>query len=100
MEALTQSEPARQALMRHSTELRQDLQDQGLVLEKFMVDVNRDKSGGGNHPEGNKAGGKIAPPSKAAKVQAFKPAGHPRLHHQNGRPVTNKHFVNAFHFRT
>ena len=43
VEALTQSEPARQALMRHSPGLRQDLQDQGLVLEKFMVDVNREQ---------------------------------------------------------
>ncbi len=75
--ALTQSEPARQALMRHSTELRQDLRDQGLALEKFMVDVNRDKSGGGNYPEANKAGGKVAPHSKAAKVPGVQPVDTP-----------------------
>ncbi len=57
VEALTQNEPARQALMNHSVELRQDLRNQGLVLGKFMVDVNgggvgqggKDSSGAGNH---------------------------------------------------
>ncbi|MGA2403224.1 MAG: flagellar hook-length control protein FliK, partial [Syntrophobacteraceae bacterium] len=77
VEALTQSEPARQALMRHSPELRQDLQDQGLVLERFMVDVNSEKSGGGNHQEGNNAGGKTTPPSKTAKVGSVQASGRP-----------------------
>ncbi|MGC8494240.1 MAG: flagellar hook-length control protein FliK [Syntrophobacteraceae bacterium] len=47
VEALTQSEPARQALVNHSVELRQDLRDQGLVLEKFTVDVNGGSRQGG-----------------------------------------------------
>jgi hypothetical protein len=66
--ALTQNEPARQALLRHSPELRQDLQDQGLVLEKFMVDVNREKSGEGNYPEENNPKGKPVSVSKATKI--------------------------------
>ena len=40
VEALTQSVGAKEALMSNSPELRQDLKDQGLVLDKFMVDVN------------------------------------------------------------
>jgi flagellar hook-length control protein FliK len=75
--AMTQSEPAKQALMRHSPELRQDLQDQGLVLEKFMVDVNGQKSGGGNYPEANKTGSKITPPPKTAKVSNIQTADNP-----------------------
>ncbi len=47
VEALTQSEPARQALVNHTVELRQDLRDQGLVLEKFTVDVNGGSRQGG-----------------------------------------------------
>jgi hypothetical protein len=75
--ALTQSEPARQALMRHSPELRQDLQDQGLVLEKFMVDVNREKSGEGNYPEANNPKGKTPPVSKTTKIGGIQAAAGP-----------------------
>ncbi|MCE5333032.1 MAG: flagellar hook-length control protein FliK [Desulfobacteraceae bacterium] len=45
---MTESESARQALVKGAPELRQNLQDQGLSLGKFMVDVNREKTGGGN----------------------------------------------------
>jgi flagellar hook-length control protein FliK len=75
--ALTQSEPARQALMRHSPELRQDLQDQGLVLEKFMVDVNREKSGEGNYPEENNPKGKTPPVSKTTRIGGIQAATEP-----------------------
>ena len=75
--ALTQSEPAKQALVRHSPELRQDLQDQGLVLEKFMVDVNREKSGRGNYPEENNPAGKTPPVSKTAKSGGIQAATGP-----------------------
>jgi hypothetical protein len=75
--ALTQSEPARQALMRHSPGLRQDLQDQGLVLEKFMVDVNREKSSGENYPEANNPQGKTPPVSKTAKTAGIQAAAEP-----------------------
>jgi hypothetical protein len=66
--ALTNNESARQALVKHSYELRQDLQDQGLVLDKFMVDVNSDKSGGGKYPEDNQPQGKNLPASKATRT--------------------------------
>ncbi len=75
--ALTQNEPARQALMRHSPELRQDLQDQGLVLDKFMVDVNREKSGGGNYPEENNPKGKTPPVSKTTKIGGIQATARP-----------------------
>ncbi|MGO8942679.1 MAG: flagellar hook-length control protein FliK [Syntrophobacteraceae bacterium] len=77
VEALTQSEPARQALMRHSPELRQGLQDQGLVLEKFMVDVDREKSGGGNYPGGNSPKEKTPPVSKTGKTAGIQAAAEP-----------------------
>ncbi len=77
VEAMTQSAPAREVLMKHSPELRQDLKDQGLVLEKFMVDVNRDKSGDGNYPEGYKPGGKTALPPKVARVRNVQAADTP-----------------------
>jgi flagellar hook-length control protein FliK len=75
--AVTQSEPARQALMKHSPELRQDLQDQGLMLEKFMVDVNREKSGGGNYPEENNPKGKTPPVPKTARIGSTQAATGP-----------------------
>ncbi len=75
--AHTQSEPARQALMSRSPELRQDLQDQGLVLDKFMVDVNREKSGGGNYPEQNNPKGKTPPISRTVKVGVAQTAAGP-----------------------
>ena len=77
VEALTQSEPARQALMRHSPELRQGLQDQGLVLEKFMVDVDREKSGGGNYPGENSPKEKTPPVSKTEKTAGIQAAAEP-----------------------
>jgi hypothetical protein len=54
--AVTQNESARQALMNHSPELRQDLQDQGLTLQRFMVDVNGGKQGDGYQPQSGKSG--------------------------------------------
>jgi flagellar hook-length control protein FliK len=75
--AVTQSEPARQALMKNSPELRQDLQDQGLMLDKFMVDVNREKSGGGNYPEANNPKGKNPPVPKTAKIDSIQAATGP-----------------------
>ncbi|MFZ0928443.1 MAG: flagellar hook-length control protein FliK [Syntrophobacteraceae bacterium] len=75
--AVTQSEPARQVLMKHSPELRQDLQDQGLMLEKFMVDVNREKSGGGNYPEQNNPKGKTPPVPQTAKTGSIAAATGP-----------------------
>ncbi len=51
---LTASEPARHALLRHSPELRQNFQDQGMTLGKFEVNVNRENPGGGNSPESQK----------------------------------------------
>lgn len=55
---LTDNEPARQVLMKNTPELRQNLQDQGLVLGKFMVDVGRDKTSSGDYPQGRKSDGK------------------------------------------
>ena len=55
---LTDNEPARQVLMKNTPELRQDLQDQGLALGKFMVDVGRDKTSSGDYPQGRKSDGK------------------------------------------
>jgi flagellar hook-length control protein FliK len=77
VEAHTQSEPARQILMRHSPELRQDLQNQGLVLEKFTVDVNGEKSGGGNYHEENNPKGKTPPVSKTAGSAGIQAATEP-----------------------
>ena len=73
--AQTQSVDAREALMRHSPELRQDLKDHGLVLDKFMVDVNGEKPGGGNYPESNKAADKIKPSSKTARTGGIQTSG-------------------------
>ena len=75
--ALTQSEAARQALLRHSPELRQDLQDQGLVLDKFMVDVNREKSGEENYPEQNNPKVKTPPVSKTTRIGGIQAATGP-----------------------
>ena len=77
VEALTQSVGAKEALMSNAPELRQDLKDQGLVLDKFMVDVNGEKSGGGNYPEGNKAKGKSTPLSKTARAGSIQTSGKP-----------------------
>ncbi len=70
--ALTQNEPARQALMSHSVELRQDLKNQGIVLGKFMVDVNAGNSGRENSAGANQSGGKGRGESGAAKVRNVK----------------------------
>ncbi len=72
VEALTQSADTKAALMSHAPELRQDLKDQGLVLDKFMVDVNGEKSGGGNYPYGNNAKSKTAQTSKTAGVGSIR----------------------------
>ena len=77
VEALTQSVGAKEALMSNAPELRQDLKDQGLVLDKFMVDVNGQKSGGGNYPEGNKAKGKTPQLSKTAGAGSIRTSGKP-----------------------
>lgn len=42
---MTENESTRQALLRNSPELRQDMENNGLELGKFMVDVNRQDSG-------------------------------------------------------
>jgi hypothetical protein len=58
---LTENEAARQTLLKNSPELRQELQNQGLALGKFNVDVGSDKSGNGeNLPEWVKPGMKEA----------------------------------------
>jgi len=64
---VTDNDSARQALLKNSPELRQDLQNQGLALGKFNVDVGSDRPGsGGNLPEWLKPGVKETP---AAKVR-------------------------------
>jgi flagellar hook-length control protein FliK len=70
VEAMTQSEPAKQALMNHSVELRQALKTQGLDLGKFMVDVNGGNPGGKNGAQSYQSGGNSAGSSGAAKVPA------------------------------
>ena len=72
VEALTQNEPARQALMSHSVELRQDLRNQGLVLGKFMVDVNGGKAGGESSAQANQSGGQGRGAPKATKARTIK----------------------------
>lgn len=75
--ALTDNESARQVLMKDSPALRQGLQDQGLVLDKFTVDVNRDKSSGGNYPEDNNPKSQNPPFSRAAKTGAIQAVSGP-----------------------
>jgi flagellar hook-length control protein FliK len=75
--ALTDNESARQALMKHSPELRQGLRDQGLVLDKFMVDVNSDKSGSGNYPEDNNPQGQNPTVSKMTKTSGIQAVSGP-----------------------
>ncbi|MHC1725530.1 MAG: flagellar hook-length control protein FliK [Syntrophobacteraceae bacterium] len=65
---LTENSPAKQVLLRNSNDLRQDLQDQGLTLDKFMVDVNRERAGSNNYPGGKKPGGKNMPASKVEQT--------------------------------
>jgi flagellar hook-length control protein FliK len=77
VEAVTQSADARAVLMSHTPELRQDLKDQGLVLDKFMVDVNGEKSGGGNYQEGSKSKGKAAQTPKTAGAGSIRASGIP-----------------------
>jgi flagellar hook-length control protein FliK len=77
VEALTQSVDTKAALMSHAPELRQDLKDQGLVLDKFMVDVNGQKSGGGNYPEGDNAKGKTVQTPKTAAAGSVRTSGRP-----------------------
>jgi flagellar hook-length control protein FliK len=72
VEAVTQSEPARQSLMNHTVELRQDLRNQGLVLGKFMVDVNGGGQGGNSGADTNRNGGSGAggyPPAGTRTVK-------------------------------
>jgi flagellar hook-length control protein FliK len=58
---ITDNEATRQTLLKHSTELRQDLENQGLALGKFNVDVGSDRPGsGGNVPEWLKPNAKEA----------------------------------------
>ncbi|MGC9197091.1 MAG: flagellar hook-length control protein FliK [Syntrophobacteraceae bacterium] len=70
VEAMTQSEPARQVLMNHSVELRQALKTQGLDLGKFMVDVSAGNPGGKNGAQNYQAGGNATGSSKATKASA------------------------------
>ena len=72
VEAMTQNEPAKQALMDHSVELRQDLRNQGLVLGKFMVDVNGGGHQGGGGTNADQYGGKGRGPYKPVEVRAAK----------------------------
>jgi len=63
---ITDNESARQTLLKNSPELRQDLQNQGLTLGKFNVDVGSDSSGsGGNLPDWVKPQGKEDSGAKA-----------------------------------
>ena len=58
---ITDNEATRQTLLKHSTELRHDLENQGLALGKFNVDVGSDRPGsGGNVPEWLKPNAKEA----------------------------------------
>jgi len=75
--ALTDNESARQTLMKNSSGLRQDLQDQGLVLDKFMVDVNSSKSGGGNNSQDETQKQKSLPVSKTTKVGGIQTSAGP-----------------------
>ncbi|MFZ2445931.1 MAG: flagellar hook-length control protein FliK [Syntrophobacteraceae bacterium] len=65
---LTENESARQALLKNSPDLRQELENQGLLLGKFQVDVGREKAGGGNNPEWQKPEGKNADESAAGTI--------------------------------
>lgn len=77
VEALTQSEPARLALVNHSVELRQDLRDQGLVLEKFMVDVNGGRQGRETGSQANQSGAQGRGAPRGTKSSAVKTAAAP-----------------------
>jgi flagellar hook-length control protein FliK len=70
VEAMTQNEPAKQALMNHAVELRQALKTQGLDLGKFMVDVNGGNPGGKNGAQTYHSGGNAAGSSRVAKAPA------------------------------
>jgi hypothetical protein len=47
------------------------------VLEKFMVDVDREKSGGGNYPGENSPKEKTPPVSKTEKTAGIQAAAEP-----------------------
>ncbi len=66
---MTENEPARQALLKNTPELRADFQDQGMVLGKFMVDVDGRKAGEGRNPEWGKQEGKTTGSGSAPKVR-------------------------------
>jgi hypothetical protein len=70
--------------VKHSPELRQNLQDQGLVLDKFTVDVNRDKAGGGNYPEDSNPKGQSPAFSKTANTAAARAGSSPSYVRQIG----------------
>ncbi len=77
---LTENESARQAILRNAPELRQSLDDQGLMLGKFQVDVNGEKAGSGNSytgrqtPEGQTSDGRAERTGKTAGRPRPKPA--------------------------
>lgn len=76
---VTESEPARHALLKNSPELRQELQDQGLLLGKFQVDVDRDRSGRenshqGQGQEGNRQARDAPSESTAVKSKVGRPS--------------------------
>ncbi len=45
-----EKEQAREVLLRNTHALRQNLEQQGLTLGQFLVDVRDERSGGGHHP--------------------------------------------------
>ncbi len=67
---LTDNSPAKQALLRNSDDLRQTLQDQGLTLDKFMVDVNRQRRGSNGYSKEKKSGAKHVPVLEVEKATA------------------------------
>ena len=77
VEALTQNVRARQALMSNSPELRQDLKDQGLVLEKFMVDVNGKNRAEEITRKATRLRGKSPQLSKTAGAGSIRTSGKP-----------------------
>ncbi len=52
---IAEKEQAREVLLRNAPALRQNLQEQGLTLGQFLVDVRDERSGSGQHPMPNRA---------------------------------------------
>jgi len=82
---MTENDSARQALLKNSPELRQDLENQGLELGKFMVDVDRQNSGNQNDQQWQRAQTSSTDLGAKPAASTEQPKSRPSYVNMNGR---------------